>query len=58
MISSHMEAEIEKTCTKTAVMYNGELIAFNTMEEAMRLHPSLEDYFLDVVKDKRGELII
>ena len=58
MISSHMAAEIEKTCTKTAVMYNGELIAFNTMEEAMRLHPSLEDYFLDVVKDKRGELII
>ena len=58
MISSHMAAEIEKTCTKTAVMYNGELIAFNTMEEAMRLHPSLEDYFLDVVKDKSGELII
>lgn len=58
MISSHMASEIEKTCTKTAVMYGGELIAFETMESAMRLHPSLEDYFLSVVKDRRGEIVL
>jgi ABC-2 type transport system ATP-binding protein len=58
MISSHMASEIEKTCTKTAVMYGGELIAFETMEDALRLHPSLEDYFLSVVKDRRGEIVL
>lgn len=58
LISSHMSAEIEKTCTKTAVMYNGEIIAFNTMEEALRLHPSLEDYFLSTVKERRGDIVI
>lgn len=58
LISSHMSAEIEKTCTKTAVMYSGEIIAFNTMEEALRLHPSLEDYFLTTVKERRGDIII
>lgn len=58
MISSHMASEIEKTCTKTAVMYNGELIAFDTMEEALRFHPTLEDYFLGVMKEKRGEIIL
>ncbi len=58
LISSHMAGEIEKTCNKVAVMYEGELIAFETTENALRLHPSLEDYFLDVVKEKRGEVII
>ncbi len=58
LISSHMSAEIEKTCTKTAVMYDGEIIAFNTMEEALRLHPSLEDYFLSTVKERRGDIVI
>lgn len=58
LISSHMSAEIEKTCTKTAIMYGGEIIAFNTMEEALRLHPSLEDYFLTTVKERRGDIII
>lgn len=58
MISSHMASEIEKTCTKVAIMYEGELIEQATVEEALKLHPSMEDYFLTVVKDKRGEIII
>lgn len=58
LISSHMASEIEKTCTKVAVMYDGEIAAQNTLEEALRLHPSMEDYFLSVIKDKRGGLII
>lgn len=58
LISSHMASEIEKTCNKVAVMYEGELIARASTEEALRLHPSMEDYFLSVVKEKRGEIII
>lgn len=58
LISSHMASEIEKTCNKVAVMYEGELIAKSATEDAMRLHPSMEDYFLSVVKEKRGEVII
>lgn len=58
LISSHMASEIEKTCNKVAVMYEGDLIAQSTVEDALKLHPSMEDYFLTVVKDKRGEIII
>lgn len=58
LISSHMASEIEKTCNKVAVMYEGELIAQSSTEDALRLHPSMEDYFLSVVKDRRGEVLI
>ena len=58
LISSHMAGEIEKTCNKVAVIYESELIASSTTEDALRLHPSMEDYFLSVVKDRRGEIII
>lgn len=58
LISSHMASEIEKTCNKVAVMYEGDLIAQSTVEDALKLHPSMEDYFLTVVKDKRGEVVI
>lgn len=58
LISSHMASEIEKTCNKVAVMYEGDLIARSTVEDALKLHPSMEDYFLTVVKDKRGEVVI
>ena len=58
LISSHMASEIEKTCNKVAVIYESELIANTTTEDALRLHPSMEDYFLSVVKEKRGEIII
>lgn len=58
LISSHIASEIEKTCNKAAVMYEGEIIARTTIEDALRLNPSMEDYFLDVVKEKRGEIVI
>lgn len=58
LISSHMASEIEKTCNKVAVMYEGELIAQSAVDDALKLHPSMEDYFLTVVKDKRGEVLI
>lgn len=58
LISSHMAGEIEKTCNKTVVIYDGELVSCATVEEALRLHPSMEDYFLDVVREKRGDIVI
>lgn len=58
LIASHLATEIEKTCTKVAVVHEGDLLSFETMEEALRLNPSLEDYFLSKVKDKRGSVVI
>lgn len=54
VISSHIASEIEKICNKVAVVYESELIAFDTVANATRLNPSLEEYFLDVIKQKRG----
>ena len=31
---------------------------FDTKEEALRLHPSLEDYFLDKVREKKGPVVL
>ena len=58
IISSHLSSEIEKTCNKVAVMHEGEMIDFTSMEEALKYHPSLEDYYLDKVKDKRGDIAV
>ena len=58
LIASHIASEIEKTCNKVAVIHEGELLSFDPMEETLRLNPSLEDYFLAKVKDKRGSVII
>jgi ABC-type dipeptide/oligopeptide/nickel transport system ATPase component len=53
-----MASEIEKTCNKVAIMYDGELLEQSATEHALRTNPTIEDYFLSVVKDKRGELVI
>ncbi|MCX7715389.1 MAG: ATP-binding cassette domain-containing protein [Clostridia bacterium] len=58
LVSSHLANEIEKTCNKVAVIYEGELVSFATMQEALELNPALEDYFLSTVKEKRGNIII
>ena len=58
LIASHLAPELEKTCNKVAIVHEGELLSYETMEEALRLNPSLEDYFLSKVKDKRGSIII
>lgn len=58
LISSHLAGEIEKMCNKVAVMYEGELLSFGTMEEALRFNPTLEDFFLAKVKEKRGTTAI
>lgn len=58
LISSHLAGEIEKTCNKVAVIYESELVSLETTENALKLHQSMEDYFLDIIKEKRGELVL
>lgn len=58
LISSHLSSEIEKMCSKVAVIHEGELVSFCTMESALEFNPTLEDYFLGVVKEKRGSITI
>lgn len=58
VVSSHLANEIEKTCNKVCVIHEGELIAFSTMDEALELNPTLEDYFLGIVRENRGGVII
>lgn len=54
LISSHLSSEIEKTCNKVAVMHEGEMLSFETMESALRYTPTLEDYYLEKVRQFRG----
>ncbi|WP_027398679.1 ABC transporter ATP-binding protein [Anaerovorax odorimutans] len=58
LIASHLAFEIEKICNKVAVVHEGELLSFESIEDALRLNPSLEDYFLSIVKEKRGSVLI
>lgn len=58
LVASHLAAEIEKMCSKVLVLYEGEMLSFDTKEEALRLHPSLEDYFLAKVRDKKGSVVL
>lgn len=58
LIASHLASEIEKMCGKVSVLYEGEMLSFETKEEALRLTPSLEDYFLAKVRDKKGSIVL
>lgn len=58
LVASHLAAEIEKMCTHVLVLHEGEMLSFDTKEEALRLHPSLEDYFLARVRDKKGSVVL
>ncbi len=56
IISSHIASEIEKLCTSTAVIYDGELISHDSTDHIMSLYPSMEDYFLEKVHERRGSI--
>lgn len=58
LVASHLAAEIKKMCDKVLVLYEGEMLSFDTKEEALRLNPSLEDYFLAKVRDKKGSVVL
>ena len=40
------------------VLYEGEMLSCDSKEEALRLNPSMEDYFLAKVRDKKGSVVL
>lgn len=56
VISSHIASEIEKLSTTTAVIYDGELVSTDSTQHIMSLYPSMEDYFLEKVHERRGSI--
>lgn len=54
LISSHIAVEIEKTCNKVVVLHEGEMLSLDSMEDALKRNPTLEDYYLEKVREKRG----
>lgn len=57
IISSHIASELEKVCNRVAVLYDGEVAAEDTVSDIERKYPSLEEYFLEQIKQKRGALL-
>lgn len=58
LISGHIASELEKTCNKVAVLHEGQMLTFDTMETALKYQPTLEEYFLAVVKEHRGSVVL
>lgn len=56
LISGHIAAELEKVCNKVAVLYEGRILAYETLEEALKFRPSLEDYYLSVIREAEGSV--
>lgn len=54
LISGHIAAELEKICNRVAILHEGCLLAFEDMETALRFQPTLEDYYLSVVREAEG----
>jgi ABC-2 type transport system ATP-binding protein len=54
IISSHLLAEVEQTCSHVVLMHRGQLIAFGPMEQILRSNlksNSLEEIFLELIGD-------
>jgi len=58
LIASHHAGEIEKICNKVMIIYEGEMLSYKTRDEALKINISLEEFFLNTVKEKRGSVII
>ena len=56
IISGHIAPEIEKLCTRTAIISEGEIIADESMERILELYPSMEDFFLAKIRERRGSI--
>lgn len=58
LIASHLASELEKVCNKVCVIHDGEMIDFTDLDSALELNPTLEDYFLRKIRDKRGDIAV
>ena len=55
LISSHLAAEVEKTCNRVGVMDEGVLLECASMDVALRGHGSVEAYYLDTLRRRGGQ---
>lgn len=58
LIASHLAPELEKLSNKVAIIHEGTLLDFETMENALKFNPTLEDYFLAKVREVRGSVLV
>ena len=56
IISGHIAPEIEKLCTRTAIISEGEIIADESIDRILELYPSMEDFFLARIRERRGSI--
>lgn len=56
IISSHIASELEKLCTRAAIISEGKLVSQDDMEDILKLYPSLEEYFLEKIREGRATI--
>ena len=49
-ISSHLIHDVELTCTKVGILYNGKMLNVDTTENILKNYVSLENYFISEVE--------
>jgi len=54
-ISSHLIHDVELTCTRIGIIFDGKLLSVDTMENILRNYASLENYFISEV-DNNGRI--
>lgn len=54
-ISSHLIHEMELTCSRVGIIYDGELVKTGFVKELLESYQSLEDFFMKQVREGRGE---
>ena len=55
---THDLGVVAETCNKVAVLHEGRMLTFDTLDSALRFQPTLEEYFLAVVKEHKGGVVI
>ena len=54
LISSHIADEIQRICTKAAVMMDGNIIDKSSITNAIIEYGSVEDYYLHIINEKEA----
>lgn len=56
IICSHLLADMQDLCDRVAIFYGGSIVSSGAVSELLEPNQSLEDYFLKVVDEARGEI--
>ena len=54
-ISSHLIHDVELTCDRIGIIFDGQLLSVDSKENILKSYPSLESYFMSEV-DRYGKL--